>query len=358
MRTLLTQFRNIKFQIRTHTTQGVNTYPLTMERRLQQGDAFRESSEKLRNSLADIEKQFSKPKRPQDGRPNARSEKEKKDLIRSCYHDFYLSSDPRAWYSHLSNYKREMYALLNNPNDVPLVDIHRQHNELLEEHLVHDLTAGMPSDPREIRAMQEMAFEAFQDHSGFDGADCRDQIMHFLSLLQERVPTKAMADSVRELQLTKGASERSRIYINYYCSPSPQDTVAQKNFKTKFARMFDQGLTHDEVYELMEKEAHSSKEVSLRNYRNELEGLQGALAAQQKLKKRKQEKDRRMVDQDPIPRTTRCSLQVCVIDLDLSQTQLECAICQWLDAKGSGCTRFFYCSAEHADEDFVSIYML
>jgi len=338
---------NVKFQIRS-----INSYPLSMERRLQQGDAFRESSEKLRTSLVEIEGQLSKGNRTQDGRLSARSAKENRDLIRSCYCNFYLSSDPRAWHSHLPAYKREMYKLLNHTDEFPLAEINRTHNGLLEEHLLYDLTAGLPSDPREIRAIREMAFEAFQGRSNSGGEAFRDQILYFLSRLQDSAPTKAMADAVRELQTARGASDRSRVYINYYCSPSLSDTVSQKNFKAKFARMFDQGATHDEVYGLMEKEARSSKEFTLRNYRNELEGLQGALAAQQKLKARKQEKDRRMRDRETTLRTTRCSLQGCTVNLDLGEAQLECAICQWLDAKGSGCTRFFYCSSKHADEDF------
>jgi hypothetical protein len=335
--------------MRTHTTQNISTYPLNMEQRLQQGDAFRESSERLKSSLSDIERQYLKGKQTQI----ARFRKEKQDLIRSCYEEYYMSSDPRAWYNQLSTYKREMHNLLDRPNEFNLTVIHHTYNKLLQTHLINDLTAGMPSNPREIRAMQEMAYEAFQHHSGSSDGDFRNQIIYFLSLLQERAPSRAMADAVRKLQTTKSPTDRSKLFINYYCSPSPDDTVQQKNFKAKFARMFDQSVPHDEVYESMQKEAHSSKEVNLRNYRNELEGLQGALAAQQKLKKRKEEKDRPMPDQESTPGTTICSFSSCSRHLDLSEMQLECAVCQWLDAKGSGCTRFFYCSLEHAEEDFV-----
>jgi hypothetical protein len=158
------------------------------------------------------------------------------------------------------------------------------------------------------------------------------------------------------LQQTKTAEQRADLYFDYYCTGAWNDTPQSRNMKLKYGKMFKEGAPHDEVIAKWRQEAKEMKGKEVDKLKQKLGELKMAHSAQLKSRKRKQEKDARMKDREyvVVPYMVECSLPSCEVQMDVSQEgPIECAICDWLSRKGDGRKRFFYCSEEHNELDFV-----
>jgi len=120
--------------------------------------------------------------------------------------------------------------------------------------------------------------------------------------------------------------------------------------------MFEQLIPHDEVLSAMIKEAEDSQAAKIADLQRELNDLQMARSAHMKAKAKKADKDERMMlDREPSPRFVQCGLTGCAIDVNLADGEIiECALCEWLYRRDGSGGRFYYCSVEHAEDDFVS----
>jgi hypothetical protein len=162
------------------------------------------------------------------------------------------------------------------------------------------------------------------------------------------------------LEKSQTAQERTKIYTRYYCSSSYNDTPQQKNIKAKYERLFENGVPHDEVISLWRQEVVELQRQEISRLKHRLAELRLAQSAHLKDKAKKAEKDHQMQEL-PQKKSVQCNLRDCGTELDLEDEDgvLQCALCDWLtnkvqpddDRRG----RTYYCSARHAEEDFVSL---
>jgi hypothetical protein len=352
---LLTLSRGVGLQIRSHAgppgSPGMSKYPLSLDQRIRQGDQFRQAKARLEAALQSIEQL--PPHGSHTGQPDCERCTWKKNQITAAYYEYYLSSDPSAWSSNLPQYRFEMEKKLHDPKGYSLEDVHALFQSALREHMKQDLCTPQAADGPETRALKFMTTKMFDN-----GRPTSEILSDYAAALERSAPNPDAATFVFALNESKTKEDRAKIYIDYYCSPTWNDSPPQKNFKVKYARMFEQLLPHDEVVAAMKKEAEESRSSKVEALQQELSGLQMAQSAHLKGKAKKEEKDQRMMmDRDPSPKMVQCSLDGCANEIDLlADAILECAICEWLDRKGGERGRYVYCSVEHADEDFVSFY--
>lgn len=330
------------------------TYPLAMDKKLAQGDAFRTANEKLRRQLQEIDDFYSRPEAPHHTGDRAcqrcKENKEKNDKLLQAIAGYYLFDEPEAWTSDFPGYRDSLHAALNKP-DVDWNLIHKAFESGIRQHLRNDLCAVQPSDrPTSISSKQIMS--AMYS----DGTPLPKILKFYISELESRAPTEATAKMIRTLQSTRTAEERARLYIEYYCSSDPSDPPILRNFKQKYARMFEALVPHDEVLKAMRKEVDEVQKSKAEKLQSQLSELQMAQNAHLKNKQKKLDRNGRghgnaqqMVD---------CMMEGCVNEVNLMTDEIiECFICEWLAGKGGqngeGRQRAIYCSAEHAEQDFV-----
>lgn len=329
------------------------TYPLAMDKKLAQGDAFRTANEKLRRQLQEIDDFYSRPEAPHHTGDRAcqrcKENKEKNDKLLQAIAGYYLFDEPEAWTSDFPGYRDSLHAALNKP-DVDWNLIHKAFESGIRQHLRNDLCAVQPSDrPTSISSKQIMS--AMYS----DGTPLPKILKFYISELESRAPTEATAKMIRTLQSTRTAEERARLYIEYYCSSDPSDPPILRNFKQKYARMFEALVPHDEVLKAMRKEVDEVQKSKAEKLQSQLSELQMAQNAHLKNKQKKLDRNGRghgnaqqMVD---------CMMEGCVNEVNLMTDEIiECFICEWLAGKGGqngeGRQRAIYCSAEHAEQDF------
>ncbi|POS85119.1 hypothetical protein EPUL_001824 [Erysiphe pulchra] len=321
----------------------------TLDLRLAQVDAFRNAKQKLQDTLHLIQEKFTPPNSEcNSGHPDYRNCDAKNRKIIDAYKDYFLSSDPNSWYTNILGYETEMQARfrdIKTPTKQDLKDLYFIFHTKLREYIftvINDLkldgdielsniiSNNIPKDiPLEI--LVQKAYDTL------------------LSLL----PNSNAKQLILSLQNTKTAGERAPLYIQYYCPIAEDDTPQQRNFKTKYARMFENRLNHDEVLTAMQKEAQDLYSQRVSALHTELGELQLAQSAHLKKKVRKAENFQQVRDRKSNQMSICCSLVHCRAEIDLTKENIECALCEWLERKGSGKGRFFYCSSEHAEEDFV-----
>ncbi|KAH7308800.1 hypothetical protein BKA65DRAFT_519944 [Rhexocercosporidium sp. MPI-PUGE-AT-0058] len=326
-----------------------STYPLSHDRRLQSGDQFRESKEQLEATLAAIDRFYASPEAgPHDGPPNCqRCSKKRHDVARAFY-DYYVSDDPRAWYADHVQYKQEMQRRFENPDDFSLDDTHSFFQSVLREHLKQDLCTVLPTDSANITAFKYKTSDFFNE-----GRSTEEILDAYLGYASSIAPTPQAAAFNAALQDSTTKEERAQSYIDYYCASSWSDPPAVKAIKAKHARMFEALVPHDQVLASWRKDAQESQTSKVAELQGKLSDIKMAQSAYLKNKKRKAEKDQRMVDREPIPRIELCALRECPIKINLvTEEVIECAICEWMDRKGGERGRAVYCSLEHANEDF------
>jgi hypothetical protein len=326
-------------------------YPLSLDQRIRQGDQFCRAKAQLEAALESI-KQLP-PHGSHSGQTDCARCTWKKNQIRQAYHEYYVSSDPDAWSSSLSQYRYDMEKRLNDPNGYSLEEVHTLFQSALREHMRQDLCIPQPTDNPDTRTLKSMTRDMFDN-----GRPTSEILSDYAAAVELNATHPDAAAFAAALNVSKTREERAQIYIEYYCSPSWRDTSQQKNFKAKYARMFEQLVPHDEVVAAMKKEADDARSSKIEGLQRDLGELQMAQSAHLKDKAKKEEKSQRMMmDREPSPKMVQCSLDGCGNEINLlADAIIECAICEWLDRKGGERGRYVYCSIQHADGDFVSFY--
>lgn len=343
--------KGVELQLRAHQRlpNTASKYPLTHDRRLQAGDQFRESKEQLEANLSEIERLYASPEAgPHEGPPNCQRCNKKKHEITRAFYDYYLSNDRRAWYAGDAHYKQEIQRRFEDPDVYSLDDIHTFFQSALREHLKQDLCTVLRTDDTTTTNFKYKTLDLF------NGSLSTDEILDaYLGHISSIAPNPEAAAFNAALQDTTTAEQRAQLYINYYCTPSWNDPPAVKAIKAKHARMFEALVPHDEVLSSWRKDAQDSQAAKISDLQGKLSDIKMAQSAYLKNKKKKAEKDQRILDREPTPRIEQCALGGCPIEINLVTEQvIECAICEWMDRKGGERGRAVYCSLEHANEDF------
>ncbi|RKF58807.1 hypothetical protein OnM2_065011 [Erysiphe neolycopersici] len=316
--------------------------------RLAQADAFRNAKQKLQDTLLlNQEKFILLNSEYHSDHPDCRNCDTKNRKIIDAYEHYFLSSDPNSWYTNILGYETEMQARFRDikiPTKQDLKDLYLIFRAKLREYImtvINDLKLDSDTELSNIisnNMAKDIPLEILVQKA-YDA---------LLSLL----PNSDAKQLVLSLQNTKTASERAPHYIRYYCSIAEDDTPQQRNFKNKYARMFENGLNHDEVLTAMRKEAQDLNSQRVSALHTELGELQLAQSAHLKKKVRRAESVQQVRDRKLNQMSIRCSLAQCGVEVYVTKENIECALCEWLERKGSGKGRFFYCSKEHAEEDF------
>lgn len=338
-------------------------YPLSLDRRLAQGDNFRRDQERLFHNLSAIQEHWSSGTQdreyssvgPHTGSFSCARCAEKKRQIRQAYRDYYLSEWPGTWDSDLQEYQQTLKKIFDD--GVDLDAIHEHAEVELRRHLKLDLIMPTASDSSNRTWEKDRVCELFNG-----GADIKHIVESHLAARLEDLPVEE-AGFVKALQSTRTAEERAPVYIDYYCRPSSSDDTDQRKLKNDFAREFQQGTaSHDALIRAWRKEAEEKQLERISKLREKESDLQMALSAHLKDKVKKAEKVKMIQDRTNISlETTSCSLENCPIDVEIGPTHspIECMLCYWLARKSKGAPsprqRYYYCSVEHGNEDFVSL---
>ena len=339
-------------------------YPLPLDQRLKEGDQFRIAGEKLSNSLAFIETHFAiQPGQPHTGSPNCEPCSQKRKQIWEAYRDYYLGNEPDRWDSNLRIYREDIQKILNaigGHSGYILQDVHKRFETELREHLRKDLCTPQPTldtlNLSELKLLTQAQFDAGKSTTRILG-----------ERLDAELQTPALHSSdavafIEALQDSKNARERIRIYQTYYCTPAWDDTPQMKNYKVKYSKLFERGMSHDGVLKLWKAEAIEAQHVDISKLKHRLGELKMAQSAHLKNKAKRAEKDQRLQDREYVivPRqTAKCALESCQREVIVAESEvLECALCDWLVRKDRNERRehAYYCSEEHTEEDFVSLF--
>jgi hypothetical protein len=223
----------------------------------------------------------------------------------------------------------------------------------LKSHLKNDLCTPHPQDDPTSTSLKKLAMDMYKDD-----APLPTILKFYLSELEARAPSPEAAQFLVALQATKTPEERAPLYIQYYCSPDPQDPPVLRNFKQKYARMFEALVPHDEVLSSMKKEADEFHKNKLGTFKSQLSELQMAQNAHLKNKQKKLDRTQGGHG-DTRDQMVECTLEGCMAEINLMTGEIiECVICEWLAGKGGQNgdrrERAVYCSVEHAESDFVS----
>jgi len=359
-------FRGINFQNRKpHSKQFIpfedDRYPLSLGQRIQQGDQFRRSEEELSSLLKAIEDIFSSGTRPHTAQPDCETCVAKKQRIWQAYSNYYLGNGPGRWDTDLLPYRAEMATMFNSPEQYTLEEINVRFRKELREHLRKDLCTPRPdADPQYANTLSE--FSTYLSKK-FEENEPIETIIQTAIDMEVDHPHPFQPEEtsmfLRQLHKTNTTQDRAQVYKAYYCTPSWDDSPQQKNIKAKYERMFDSGLSPDAVISQWKQEALDTQKQEISRLKHRLGDLKMAQSAHLKNKAaKKAEQDQRM--QDVVQKQiARCNLQSCGREVDLTDEEgvLECAVCDWLAAKGQteGERRehAYYCCEEHVEEDFV-----
>ncbi|KUJ23627.1 uncharacterized protein LY89DRAFT_680347 [Mollisia scopiformis] len=334
---------DLEVQIRPHSSRSRPPAhrPLSLDQRLAQGDRFRKAKERLEVSLQEIQQAHSSPSSAfpsHTGQDDCERCARRKGDIARAYYAYYLDSDPESWVSYATpEYRRELERRFNDPGS-SLDDLHATFRMGLREYLKLNLSSGTVFSEDELSSLF------------IDERSTTEILNTCLEQAQQKTSNSDTATFIAELQGAKGPEDRAQVYAKYYCSQSWADSSSVKNFKAKYARMFEQLVPHDEVVAAMRREAEESQSSRLAGLSRQLSELEMAQSAHLKAKARK---DQKMRDREPSPGVVQCSLVGCANEVDLATDEtIECAVCEWLERKGSEKGRAFYCCMGHAEEDF------
>jgi hypothetical protein len=340
--------RDMEVQIRPHSSHSRPSTSTarrqSLDQRLFQGDNLRDAKKRLEDSLRRIEHSYassSSSEYPahsgQDGCDRCAG---KRRDIGGAYYIYFLNSLPGIWSSEASEeYRHKLNRTYNDPES-SLDDLHSVFRSAVRNYLKQNLGSKYGPSRAELEEM-------------FNEERSTSEILNTcLEKAQQRAPNRNAASFIAELQHIRTPEERAQLYAKYYCSYFWTDPSHVKNFKAKYARMFEQLMPYDEVVAAMRKEAAESQSSKLAGLRRQLNELEMAQSAHLKAQARK---DQKMRDREPSPGMVQCSLPGCANEVDLATDEtIECAVCEWLERRGSEKGRAFYCCLDHAEEDFVS----
>ncbi|CZR51413.1 uncharacterized protein PAC_01288 [Phialocephala subalpina] len=282
-----------------------------MEEMLGQGDRIRAAKETLDTSLKAVEQSYSTSDQPHSGGDDCERCIKRKADIRRAYYTYYLDADPDKEHGYWARkYKEELDKRYNDPQ-TSLDDLHSWFRLHMRE-VVRDICAT--SDEISPDALMEIFH---------DGRPTNDSLNICLTHLQQTAPNPDAATFTAELQKTRTAEERAQLYIKYYCSTSPNDSSLVKNFKAKYARIFEQQEPFNKVLEAMEQEAKDLQSVKLARLQRDINELEMAQSAHTKAQAKKDQKKR---DREPTPGVAQCSLDGCANEINLATDEIiECA---------------------------------
>jgi hypothetical protein len=326
-----------------------------MDGKLTLGDQYRVATRKLNTKLQEIQQFYASLQAPaHSGQPDCERCSSKNDAIQKAWREYFVFPDGTAWLHGSPQLPHQVNHAFTTPpgNDAEaIINIIKAQTR---EHFKEDLCSAQLGDSQEAYSVKEDVSDMF-----LHGQPTRNILNFYRSALPRIAATPEAAEFIQSLETARTPEQRAEIYTNYYCASEWNDTPQQKNFKAKYARMFQEPLPHDEVVESMKREAEASQRLAIEKLQSQLSDLQMAQSAHVKSKAKEAEKEDRML-QDPSPRIERCALEMCIREVDLNDENgvVECAICEWLDRQGrrdhERQGRFYYCSIEHAEDDFVS----
>jgi hypothetical protein len=264
-------------------------------------------------------------------------------------------------------YHQELEGMFNR-SDLPLEAIHSRFKTELKEHLRRDMCTMQPKDRKDIvdhkMRLDQLLRELSIEEALAKGFQEKVERLAAVHGLDGQIRSGSIGDAtdpagfIDRLQEAKNTEERANLYIAYYSTPNPDDAPQLRNLKTKYAKYFESGMSHDSVLELWKAEAKDMKSREVEGLQQRLAELRMAQSAHLKNKKRKMMKeDAKLKDKQHL---VECSLPGCERQMDYSkEVVIECAVCDWLARRTAdrvvGRRRhFYYCSQNHNDEDFVS----
>lgn len=339
-------FRDIQAQ--APIMPGDPTYPLPPGERTTQGEQFRQAKQQLESKLKTISNFYSSPHaEAHTDPPNCERCNTKKRRVMEAYYDFYLTNTP--WDSADPTLRVDLEKAFNDPQSDQLDHMHRIVQRVVREHIRQDLCSPNSTDNVDTFNCKQLAAEMFTK-----GRDTKEILDRYTEAQLETIRDPNIVEFVRASEAANTPEQRAQAYINYYCRLTATDTPQQKNLKAKYARMFEQLTPRDVVIAAMRKEAEELQASKLAELEHRLGELQMAQSAHLKAKARKAEKDKLIHAREASPRYVSCSIEECPLDINVtSEEVIECGICEWLSRKGGKSNHFYYCSVEHADEDFV-----
>ncbi|TAQ85958.1 hypothetical protein B7494_g5725 [Chlorociboria aeruginascens] len=348
-----------------HSQEGASsgdatTYPLTMDQRILQGDNYRNDHEMLSLRLKALEIHYrSLPPAahpPHSGLPACERCRDRRGGIIAAYREMYITEEPDRWHSKNLNYRNQVQAMFDQPDEFTLADIYKYSQTELRKHLQRDICSQDSSDSDEIIAYKTKAAAMFDQEINI--AEISQSV---LELQSEAYTEPDVREFLSQLQRTKTAKDRAPIYAKYYCGHSALDSPQVRNFKNKYGRIFESLVPHDTVVAGMKKEAAESQEKDVSQLRSRLEGLSLAQKAnRKKVNKRAEEKgnreDKGKKELSEEPKSVECALECGNEVSTKGEGALQCALCNFLSLRDqledSTRKQFFYCSVEHAEEDF------
>ncbi|ESZ90699.1 hypothetical protein SBOR_8925 [Sclerotinia borealis F-4128] len=331
----------------------VPIYPLTLGERLAHADNYRidhENLEKTRESIRKFYRSVYASQHTGDHKTCERCIGINRQM-RKAYEDWYLSEEPNRWYSKLFDYKEELQSMFKKPEIYSLADIHKRADQELRAHLKKDICAHRPGDSEDVAE--------FKDRTAMELDEGRDISKVLTAYLTDQIkwcPLSDRVDFVLRLNDTTSNEERIPIYIAYYCSPLESDSTSIRNFKNKYARIFESGVPHDEVVAAMKKEGARSKETEMAHLQHRLNELNLAQSAHLKAKAKKAEKDSLKYQhyQEVVKQSKAlCAYDGCDEDVDLTVPNgaIQCVLCDWIASKvpeDRDHKRHYYCCPDHA----------
>ena len=261
-----------------------------------------------------------------------------------------------------------LHGMFEQPNP-DMKSIAERAERELRTWLRQDVCAAEDGDAEEVKGLKEaVAVE-------FDGARPTAEILEvFLRELQNLLAGGGNAEATKllnALQNTKGFGERVPLFLSYYgLEPNPgggsdnPTSPMLKSFKAKYRSMFEQGIGNEDVEEEMRRDVGGKREQELGGLRKKLAGLELARSAAEKERFRREERarERKGKEKETEKEAVTCGLDGCVkeVDSQIEGGPVQCAVCDWLVAKGGdregeGRSRAIYCSVEHAEMDFVGV---
>ncbi len=350
------QLRNPHHEVFTDLNTGRPglSFPLPMDEKLAQGDAFRKSREKLKAELEEIDRYFSSPEAGcHTGPLNCSVCDQKKGKLIRAFCDYYLSTEPGTWTLDYPHFREHLQLRLNEP-DPSLEAVHSIFTARLRHHLKNEHCTPHVSDLPSTTTMKRILLNMFME-----GEPIPSILNFYLSDLEGRVSETEAAQFVAAMQKTKTPEDRARLYVLYYCSNGPNDPPVLRDFKEKYTRIFEALVPHDEVLVAMRKEAQDYQAKNVQHVQ-QLEERLGALELGKKAHLKKEQRKNARNGGDVTEQVVNCSLDGCPIEINLmTEEVIECVICEWMAEKGGmdgeRRERAVYCSVEHAEDDFVSI---
>lgn len=325
---------------------GFAKYPLSLDQRLLELDLWRQDVATLNANLVHTRDNCNK----EHGTGIVNCTEHLAAII-THYRNYYLNPNPGRWHSYRHAYQKELGSMFTDER-CTMRDIHDKAHAELRQHMKMDMCTPQPGDPKLVQNYKLTASHMIDDNESMENV-----FAFYIDAQYKASIVPEAAQFCQDLEKARTADERVPLYIKFYCPQVWTESSKLAAFKAKYSRQFQEGVPHDTVVMNMRKEAEDSKFREISGLKHRLVDLQMAQSAHLKDKARKEEKDRKMKDYNPD--TVACSFPNCtnLVDLD-DEGSIACALCDWLSQRAPNRYEYFYCSKEHAEQDFVGSHSL